>query len=205
MKMTIHRALAELKLLDKRIDKQIKGSVPFCVVKKKDEKQVNGMSLEEYNKKVEGNFNAIIDLIKRREQIKAKIMHSNTITKVNVAGEEMTVAEAIERKNTIEYKKKLLNRLRSDLQMALDEMEDGNIILLDKLESFLEATLGDNPSSKEIETVSEMFKEKNELKLYNPINIEKKIEKLEEEIEDFLMEVDFVLSESNSKTTIEID
>lgn len=205
MKMTIHRALAELKLLDKRIDKQIKDSVPFCVVKKKDEKQVNGMSLEEYNKKVEGNFNAIIDLIKRREQIKAKIMHSNTITKVNVAGEEMTVAEAIERKNTIEYKKKLLNRLRSDLQMALDEMENGNIILLDKLESFLEATLGDNPSSKEIETVSEMFKEKNELKLYNPINIEKKIEKLEEEIEDFLMEVDFVLSESNSKTTIEID
>ena len=163
------------------------------------------MSLEEYNKKVEGNFNAIIDLIKRREQIKAKIMHSNTITKVNVAGEEMTVAEAIERKNTIEYKKKLLNRLRSDLQMALDEMEDGNIILLDKLESFLEATLGDNPSSKEIETVSEMFKEKNELKLYNPINVEKKIEKLEEEIEDFLMEVDFVLSESNSRTTIEID
>jgi len=205
MKMTIHRALAELKLLDKRIDKQIKDSVPFCVVKKKDEKQVNGMSLEEYNKKVEGNFNAIIDLIKRREQIKAKIMHSNTITKVNVAGEEMTVAEAIERKNTIEYKKKLLNRLRADLQMALDEMENGNIILLDKLESFLEATLGDNPSSKEIETVSEMFKEKNELKLYNPINIEKKIEKLEEEIEDFLMEVDFVLSESNSKTTIEID
>lgn len=205
MKMTIHRALAELKLLDKRIDKQIKDSVPFCVVKKKDEKQVNGMSLEEYNKKVEGNFNAIIDLIKRRELIKAKIMHSNTITKVNVAGEEMTVAEAIERKNTIEYKKKLLNRLRADLQMALDEMENGNIILLDKLESFLEATLGDNPSSKEIETVSEMFKEKNELKLYNPINIEKKIEKLEEEIEDFLMEVDFVLSESNSKTTIEID
>ena len=205
MKMTIHRALAELKLLDKRIDKQIKDSVPFCVVKKKDEKQVNGMSLEEYNKKVEGNFNAIIDLIKRREQIKAKIMHSNTITKVNVAGEEMTVAEAIERKNTIEYKKKLLNRLRADLQMALDEMEAGNITLLDRLESFLEATLGDNPSSKEIETVSEMFKEKNELKLYNPINIEKKIEKLEEEIEDFLMEVDFVLSESNSKTTIEID
>lgn len=205
MKMTIHRALAELKLLDKRINKQIKDSVPFCVVKKKDEKQVNGMSLEEYNKKVEGNFNAIIDLIKRREQIKAKIMHSNTITKVNVAGEEMTVAEAIERKNTIEYKKKLLNRLKADLQMALDEMENGNIILLDKLESFLEATLGDNPSSKEIETVSEMFKEKNELKLYNPINIEKKIEKLEEEIEDFLMEVDFVLSESNSKTTIEID
>lgn len=205
MKMTIHRALAELKLLDKKIMKQVLDSTPFCVAKKKDEKQVNGMSLEEYNKKVEGNFNAIIDLIKRREQIKAKIMHSNTITKVNVAGEEMTVAEAIERKNTIEYKKKLLNRLRADLQTALDEMEDGNIILLDKLESFLEATLGDNPSSKEIETVSEMFKEKNELKLYNPINIEKKIEKLEEEIEDFLMEVDFVLSESNSKTTIEID
>lgn len=205
MEITIHRALAELKLLDKKIMKQVLDSTPFCVAKKKDEKQIEGLTLTEYNSKVKGNFDSIIALIARREQIKSKIMYSNAITKVNVAGEEMTVAEAIERKNTIEYKKKLLNRLRSDLQMALDEIEDGNIILLDKLESFLEATLGDNPSSKEIETVSEMFKEKNELKLYNPINIEKKIEKLEEEIEDFLMEVDFVLSESNSKTTIEID
>lgn len=50
-----------------------------------------------------------------------------------------------------------------------------------------------------------MFMEKNKLVIYDPISIKDKIEKLEKEIDEFLMEVDFVLSESNSRTTIEID
>ena len=205
MEMSIHRALAELKLLDKRIEKSIMESPSYCVPKKKEEKIINGSTLQEYSKKVEGTFDSVISLIERKEQIKSKIMYSNAITKVVVAEEEMTVAEAIERKNNIKHKQRLLERLQRDLYIANNQIEDMNSRLPDKLESFLKATLGDNPSTKEIETVSEMFMEKNKLALYDPIDIKTKIEKLEKEIDEFLMEVDFVLSESNSRTTIEID
>jgi hypothetical protein len=158
-----------------------------------------------YYEKVEGNFDSTISLIKRREQIKSKIMYSNAVTKVVVVGEEMTIAEAIERKNNIKYKEQLLNRLKTDLCYAKNQVEDANSKLSDRLESFLKVTLGDNPSPKEIETISKMFMDKNEVVLYDPIHIENKISQLEKEIEEFLMEVDFILSESNSKTTIELD
>lgn len=205
MKMSIHRALAELKLLDKRIIKSIGESPSYCFAKKKDDKTIGGDTLEKYGKKVEGTLDSIISLIERREQIKSKIMYSNTITEVTVAGEGMTVAEAIERKNSVGYKKQLLERLKRDLYLANNQIEDENSELPDRLESFLRATLGDNPSAKEIEAVSRMFMEKNELTLYDPIKIEKKINNLEKEIDEFLMEVDFVLSESNSRVTIEIN
>jgi hypothetical protein len=205
MEISIHRALAELKLLDKRITKLINESPLFCLPKKKDEKWIGKDTLSEYNKKVEGNFDSINSLIARKEQIKSKIMYSNAITKVVVAGEEMTVAEAIERKNNIEYKKSLLNRLKKDLYVANNQIENESSKLPDKLESFLKATLGDNPSIKEVEAVSKMFMENNALILHDPINVENKIKILEKEIDEFLMEVDFVLSESNSVTKISIE
>lgn len=205
MEISIHRALAELKLLDKRIIKSISDAPSFCVPIKNGDKTVGKDSLDEYKKKVEGNLDSTLALIERREQIKAKIMYSNAVTKVKVAGKEMTVAEAIEKKNNLKYKKLFLDRLKKDLYLANNQIEDKNSELSDRLESFLKATLGDNPSKKEIESVSDLFMDRNELKLYDPIGIEKKIEELEEEIDGFVMEVDFVLSESNSKTTIEID
>lgn len=205
MEMSIHRALAELKLLDKKIEKSIMESPLYCIPKKKEEKMIDGDTLQEYSKRVEGAFDSIVSRTKRKEQIKSKIMYSNTITKVVVAGEEMTVAEAIERKNIVKHKQRLLERLQRDLYMANNQIEDMNSKLPDRLESFLKATLGDNPSTKEIEAVSKMFMEKNKLALYDPIDIKTKIEKLEKEIDEFLTEVDFVLSESNSRTTIEID
>jgi len=205
LRITIHRALAELKLLDKRITKSINEAPLFCLALKNDEKNIGVDIKDTYKKKVQGNLDSIISLINRREQIKSKIMYSNAITKVKIAGKEMTVAEAIEKKNNIQYKKLLLDRLRKDLMVARDQVESLNSKLPDKLESFLEATLGDNPTEAEIRAISELFMSKNKLSLYDPINIEERVEKLEKEIEEFLMEVDFVLSESNSKTTIEID
>jgi len=205
MEISIHRALAELKLLDKKITKSINEAPLFCVALKNGDKTIGNDSLENYKKKVEGNLDSTLALIERREQIKAKIMYSNAVTKVKVAGKEMTVAEAIEKKNNLKYKKLFLDRLKKDLYLVNNQIEDKNSELSDRLESFLKATLGDNPSKKEIESVSDLFMDRNELKLYDPIGIEKKIEELEEEIDGFVMEVDFVLSESNSKTTIEVD
>lgn len=205
MKMSIHRALAELKLLDKRVNKYIAESLLYCTPKRKDEKNIGSDTLDEYKRKVQSNFDSIMALINRKEQIKAKIMYSNAVTKVIIAGEEMTVAEAIEKKNNIEYKQKLLERLKRDFYLANNQIETANSELPDRLESFLKATLGDNPSTKEIEAISKMFYDKNELTLYDPIDIEKKINDLEKEIDEFLTEVDFVLSESNSRVTIEVD
>ena len=49
-----------------------------------------------------------MDLISRRNKIKSAIIMSNAKTVVEVAGKQMTVAEAIDKKSSIEYEKELL-------------------------------------------------------------------------------------------------
>jgi hypothetical protein len=54
------------------------------------------------------------------------------------------------------------------------------------------------------EDIVKAFKSDNEAKLIDPIDLKKQIDTLTEEIEDFLSEVDFTLSESNTITRIDV-
>ena len=51
-KMTVHKALAELKLLDDRIEKAIKENI-YCVAKKHADEKINGVSLADFEKQIE--------------------------------------------------------------------------------------------------------------------------------------------------------
>lgn len=205
MKISIHRALAELKLLDKRINKRIQKAASFCMPVKKGTKLVGGKRVEDYKKDVKRNLDSILDLIDRREEIKSKIMYSNAVTHVTIAGEEMLVIDALERKNSLEYLQSLVNKLKYDYSSSIKQIETNNTFLPDKLESHLKAVLGDNTvKSEEIEVISDAFIERNSLYLLDPVNISDTINDLESKINDFITEVDFVLSESNACTYINV-
>jgi hypothetical protein len=63
---------------------------------------------------------------------------------------------------------------------------------------------GKSPSKEDIASIFDPVFARYEHKLQDPIGIEKTIEKLEKRIDDFISNVDFVLSTSNAITTIEI-
>ena len=52
-KMTVHKALAELKLLDDRIEKAIKEGV-YCVANKHSNDKIGGVPIDEYIKIMQG-------------------------------------------------------------------------------------------------------------------------------------------------------
>ena len=116
--MTIHRALAELKVLDDRVYSAIDSGV-FCLANKASNEKLKGVSVEEYKKIMVGSYDKAADLIKRREAIKRAVVLSNACTKVVIAGVEYTVAEAIEMKNHgVEFKKDLLDTMRKQYKDA---------------------------------------------------------------------------------------
>lgn len=57
---------------------------------------------------MQASYDKVMGLISYRHKIKALVVQSNACTKVIVGKEEMTVAEAIERKQSIQYEKDLL-------------------------------------------------------------------------------------------------
>ena len=90
-KITITRALVELKTVDKRIEKALEGAVFITHKCASDENPKHKIT--------ENRLQQVTDLIERRKNLKAAIVKSNATTKVVIDSNEYTVAEAIERKN----------------------------------------------------------------------------------------------------------
>lgn len=205
-KMTIAKGLIELKLLDKRIEKAIED-VAFCQHRIGEDEIKGYKSVQEYESIVRGKEQSILDLINRRTSIKSAIVESNAKTKVTIAGEKMTRADAIERRNhSIVYEKTLLEKMKRDLARSVSSIEADNARAKERLDRQIEIMIGKDGKVKPEETQSttDMFWKHNRSELVDPIGVREKIEKLEKRIDDFESEVDTVLNESNVLTSISI-
>ena len=207
MKMSIHRALAEIKMLDKRIERSIQSVLVGS--KKKSAERVTNTTLtkDKFIETVKANYQSVNDLIERRTQIKRLIVLSNATTNVEVGGVTRTIAETIEYKKIIENKKQLLNQMISQYNSHMANVNRQNENVERNLENQIEAMLGSDKQSKtsELDGFMNQYKAQNEWEIVDGLKIEEEIQKLQTEIEDFETNVDYILSESNSITTIDVE
>lgn len=202
--ISITRALAELKLLDNKINSKIDESSFVHFISKKN-KSVNQDIL---NRISQGSFQSINDLITRRRKIKSAIILSNASTIVKLNGKEMSVAEVIETKQEIIFYINLLNKLKRNREQVFNQVERHNQQMEMELQKLLEINFGKQTSMKtnsdDIENISKTFRENNKADMLDPINIDTKIVEVEETLRVYQTEVNFVLSESNALTKIKI-
>lgn len=200
--MSVTQALPELKLLDKRIEKVTETIEGWCKVSH------NGAPVEKekHKKETEANLQSFMDLVKRRDAIKRAIILSNARTKVKIGSFEGTVAEAIEYKFSIRMKRTLLSNMKDCLQAKRLEYEQQKANVDSRLERLLQSELGKdvktNPET--ITALTNSFRENNKVELVDPLDLAAKIQTLEEELDSFETNVDWVLSESNAVTQIEV-
>ena len=102
-KLTIHRALTELKMLNHRIEATT-HEVSVVLPNRKSNEKINGIEIKDYEKQMQASYDKVTSLIEYRNRIKALVVESNAITKVIIGKDEMTVAEAIERKQSMAMK-----------------------------------------------------------------------------------------------------
>lgn len=207
--MTVHKALAELKLLDSRIEKAIKEGV-YCVANKHSNDKIGGVPLDDYIKIMQGGYDKATDLINRRKAIKRAVVLSNAVTKVSVAGDEYTVAETIEMKNHgVEFDIMITNAMRKNYNNAQMQIKQENGKDLEqRAEQYVTAIYGQKEgktNTADIEKVKKDFIESNTYVLVDPLHVLDKIEDLEKKINDFMAEVDSALSVSNALTEITIE
>ena len=128
-KMLVTKALNELKLLDERIRKEIMNSSFVATAKIVEKKVTPNCTKDEFNAKAKATFQSINDLMDRRARIKAAVVASNAVTKLQINGTEMTVAEAIELKTSITYQVQLLNTMTAQLNNARKESVKNNLAM----------------------------------------------------------------------------
>lgn len=204
--ISVSRALVELKTLEKRIEKTLNDLQPVTVmIGTRFEAGISGR--EEFEKNVTSSYQSLMALVARKRKIKSAVVKSNATTTVNVSGEIMTVAEAIERKNSIGIEKNIRKDLAAKYSENISKIENHNGQIHNQLLQLLKATYSKSEteiSAEDYEKISKPFRENNEAKLVDPLEIEKKLRALEEKIDMFESEVDIALTESNARTEIRV-
>ena len=205
IRMSVHRALAELKLLNSKVERELANGV-FVLANRTTNRAIKGHTLAEVNAELTGNFDRVKALISNRGKIKSAIVLSNANTFVQIAGEELTVAEAIEKKSSIQLRKNFLTVLKRQYVQNNTVVEKENDQLPSKLETYLSSVLGEktNRTASDVALHTKVFEDNNRFELIDPRKISVYIRTLEKEIDDFETQVDYVLSESNALTHIEV-
>lgn len=211
MGISVTRALAEIKSLDARINEQSTNVLLVAVAKGKDDRRkvvdYSG-SVAEIEGGIQANYDRLISWINRRNNLKRAIVDSNAKTTVSLAGVTMTVAEAIERKASIVHEKNLLANMQRQYGNVNAKIAQFNQQLDDQIEKAVTAAYQNDKgkaTEEQYKAVAEPRRQEHEASLLDPLKIAEKVDALRTKVADFEQEVDFVLSESNARTMLDIE
>lgn len=212
-KMTVHKALAELKIIDNRINNAIVSGT-YVVANKHSNTKIHGMTIDDFKTSMKADFQKVSDLIARRNAIKRAVVASNAVTKVKVGDNEYTVAEAIEMKNHgMEFKNTFKNYIACQYTNAKNEFDKNSGEPLERrAENYVLSVIQAQPKDSKMAVDSDAMKnlraqyiKDNTYDIIDPIDVKNVIEKLDNEISCFITEVDAALSVSNALTVLDVE
>ena len=206
--MTVHKALCELKTLNKRITKAISETKPVST-KEASSQKVDGIPMKTFNENAKSTHDSATDLIKRQRGIKAAVSQYNASKEIEVCGRKYTIAQAIWEMNYgMAEEKNMLARYTEMLHKCNAKIERANGEDLNRCaENAMNAIYGnkDKANSDEYLKGLEDYKKSHTLELVDPLNILKVIADLGKEISDFETNVDAAIQVANATTTLTIE
>lgn len=210
-KMTLTQALAEIKLLEKRIQSGISEMHPFAQLindKLTLSRNTLSMTKDEFAKNANANFQSVLSLMDRREKIKFALIKKNAETVLTILNRTVTIAEAIEMKKSIALKKVLHSYLTSDLASLLNNANKINRDLETEADKAIISMFGSSSEDRKTEQAiafREQFIRQRSVTIFDPTEAQSYITSLEKEINDFELSIDTQLSIANATTFIEIE
>lgn len=211
MKLSVTRALAEIRRIDRQL-KDLIGSSSFIGVSQGTGNQArlsSGRStVEAFSREVQSAVDKIAALTRRRAELKAAVVVSNANTHVSVNGRTVTVAEAIELRASTQERNSVLATLRSQYNTAVAQVDRLNTKLEEQIETAVNTVYSSQSGAKIdpgiYEAVAAPKRAAGQASLVDPANLAKMITELETELAAIETELDFTLSESNSRTEVEV-
>lgn len=199
--MSVTQALAEIKLLRRRIDNCL-ADATFTTMKTKK----SLVDADRFAVQARASHQSYTDLLVRYNKLKSAIVVSNAVTRVTVAGKEYTVAEAVERKRSIEYDKRLLEVFKGQHLAIQQEFKDHTATEQMRVERLISSELSKDSRTNVdvVKALTDTFLAENKAEILDPLRLGDLIPTMTREIEDFETTVDWILSETNGRTMITI-
>lgn len=205
--VTVTRALARAKIIKDLLEDLKKE----CFVGYVRSSEKNGEMAQQYQRNSQANIDEYKSLVKEYVAIKTAIHQFNDTKTVTVLGlPEMTVAAILVEKTILQDRRDILNTIRDQYSDALHQQQRANITIDNEVSTYLanqEKQFGDTAGSKEaieqlVKTYREAKEKERSLDIVSGFNHVEFIEKESEFINNFMNEIDTILSEINATNTI---
>ena len=202
VKMSITRALAQVKLIESKLGRAFAG---FDVEINGKLKYFPNFTTEQFEKEALVEVNSFEDLFKNRLKIKSAIARANIETKISLLGTEYSIIELIDLKNSSQYKKNIYTNLINNYNKCVSDVTSQDVKIEREVSKQVEvANSNKTQVSKDLTaTLTETYKTLWGGKIIGlDIN---KITKEKDDLDKLVAEIDMILSEINSRTEIEVE
>lgn len=205
--VTVTRALARAKIIKDLLEDLKKE----CFVGYVRSSEKNGELAQQYQRNSQANIDEYKSLVKEYVAIKTAIHQFNDTKTVTVLGlPEMTVAAILVEKTILQDRRDILNTVRDQYSDALHQQQRANAGIDSEVSAYLanqEKQFGDTAGSKEaieqlVKTYREAKEKERSLDIVSGFNHAEFIEIESEFINNFMNEIDTILSEINVTNTI---
>jgi hypothetical protein len=208
-KLTVTEALVKLKLTEKKLS-HVTTNLFVGLNTTRGAKALphNFKNVEDAKAHAQAQLDSVSGLLTYRNKLKEAIVTSNANTSVTVGNTSMTVAQAIEQKQSVKHKKELLAKLERDFVGLTGNAERHNAQLDRQVDDYLaKIFVGKETNSDETarQTARKNWLEANTMLVVAPDNVKDVIERLRSSLEDFESNVDVALSVVNAQTFISIN
>ena len=210
-KMTIFDALAEMKLLEKKIV-QIQTGAKVAIgtirIKGKDT-DVNGLAIEDVGNNAKAYYNKYTSYVNRLNNIRGLVYESNATTPIEIAGVKYpSKVVAITRYNNIANERSFYVSLRNILEQLTSQVKRSNDKNCDREKAT--RIVDPNGSISDPDVLDNMIKaymNSVEVELVDPLGFygaDKKIDQIIAEIDEFQANYHKELNRSNLLTEIDV-
>lgn len=209
MKMKVHAALAELKVIKKRIDDLLE-TFKICDTKVASaSKTINGITVVDFLAKAQGDYDTLVALCNRQAKIRTAINESNSVNTITVNGEEMTITAALIKKDLYyTYMSSVMKKVANQYNSSVSRISSDAVQLELKAEAFIQNLYGraeSKATSDEVLKAREDYKKNNSTEIVSPFYIPDRVGNFNAEVDKFMSDIDSQLSIANALNEIEID
>lgn len=198
--MSLHRIIAEIKTIEAKLNTT--PSLQFVAIQMGDDTD----KAAEFKKNSRSQFDKTRSLYQNLAALKAARNAANSVTQVNIAGVPMTIDQALAAKASLPYKQTLINTLTAQFTQAQRQVDATAAQIEQKINQQI-ATMftGTRKATDEEVAVIRSAAERNQkATLLFADGLKDNLEALKKEVEEFTLEVDFVLSEANATTKVDV-
>lgn len=202
MGISLHRVIAEIKSLEEKLNL----SVPVVAACSSKDQMVGNLTKEKFEAQSQGAIDEFTANLSRLRKLKAARNLANSTTVVKIAGSEMTIDEAIIYKVTSEKLRTFVQFVKSQMVAAANQVAIASAEVEKKIEAQAIAIGGSTKKidQNELDTIRRMFQKSTGKEIAIGSNVEDFIAKATKSLDEFAVEVDYVLSEANAKTLVEV-